>query len=304
MDWTGELMHAEGWSKPFSRPGWLFEIKHDGFRVLAMKERGRVRLHYRRGSDATRSFPDVAAALEEIRAPDFVLDAELVVLEADGRSAFHRLQQRFRLTRPGDVGPAAAAHPASLLAFDVLSARGRDLRALPLIERKRILRELLPPRCPVRYVDHVEERGEAVFREARRLGLEGVMAKRADAPYKAGRATAWVKIPIHHSDEFVIVGFTRPGLGREGGLHVATRRRGKLVYAGRVGTGLTADGIAQARELLGAHRVSAPPCSGAPRGDHTWVQPLVVCEVRYREITPGGLLRHPAFLRFRPDKSA
>jgi len=291
--------------QPFSRAGWLFELKYDGFRLLAGNEGGRARLRYRGGSDATAAFPEVAAALQTLPG-DVVMDGEIVVMDEAGRTHFQRMQKRLMLHRPQEVARAASGGlRATFFAFDLLGVGEYDLRALPLRERKALLRDILPRRGPgsIRYVDHVEGEGLALYEEVRKLDLEGLVAKRADAPYAAGRSADWIKVPVVRTAEFVVVGFTRPGLGMDGGLHLAARERGGLVYAGRVGSGLSGR-LAEVREMLGGFRRADAACLAAPRGrDHTWVEPRVVCEVRYRERTEEGLLRHPVFVRFRPDRS-
>lgn len=302
--WDAEPMLAE-LSPPFSAAGWLFEIKYDGFRMFAGRHRGQPRLRYRRGADATEAFPEVAGALSLMAERDLVMDGEVVILDGDGRPNFQRLQHRFQ-SRRLEATRAARDQPATLFLFDVLSLGRRDLRPLPLLERKAILHQLLPATPVVQYVDHVLGEGEALFEEARSLGLEGIVGKRVGAPYVAGRSRDWRKVRIDRSADFVVVGFTRAGLGEEGGLHVAAYRDGRLVYAGRVGTGFQGGVLAEARTLLTPLRRKAPPCAGiTPRGDdHTWVEARVVCEVRYKEMTDGGLLRQPVFIRFQPDRSA
>jgi bifunctional non-homologous end joining protein LigD len=289
---------------PFDRPGWIFELKYDGFRLLAGNEEGCARLRYRGGSDATAAFPEVAAALAALPG-NVVLDGEVVVVDEAGRTHFQRMQKRRMLRRPEEVARAAAGGlRATYFAFDLLGLEGYDLRPLPLRERKDTLRRLLPRGGALRYVDHVVGRGVALYEEVRKLDLEGLVAKRADAPYSAGRSSDWVKVPVVRTGEFVVVGFTRPGLGMDGGLHLAARERRGLVYAGRVGSGLGGV-LAEVRETLAGFRRAEAACADAPRGrDHTWVEPRVVCEVRYRERTEEGLLRHPVFVRFRPERSA
>jgi bifunctional non-homologous end joining protein LigD len=298
------LMLAGTTAVPFDREGWIFELKYDGFRLLAANEDGRARLRYRGGSDATAAFPEVAAALAALPR-NVVLDGEVVVVDEAGRTHFQRMQQRLMLRRPADVARAAAGRlRATFFAFDLLGLEGYDLRALPLRKRKDLLRGVLPRAGALRYVDHVEGRGVALHEAVRKLDLEGLVAKRASAPYAAGRSSDWIKLPVVRTGEFVVVGFTRPGLGMDGGLHLAVRDRAGLVYAGRVGSGLGGR-LAEVRDTLAAFRRAEAACAGAPRGrDHTWVDPRVVCEVRYRERTEEGLLRHPVFVRFRPERSA
>jgi bifunctional non-homologous end joining protein LigD len=289
--------------EPFDREGWIFELKYDGFRLLAGNEAGRPRLRYRGGSEATAAFPEVAAALSGLPG-NVVLDGELVVVDEAGRTHFQRMQKRLMLRRPDEVARAASGRlRATLFAFDLLGLEEYDLRPLPLRERKEALRGLLPRRGAIRYVDHVAAEGRRLYAEVQKLDLEGMVAKRSDAPYAAGRSSDWIKVPVVRTAEFVVVGFTRAGLGMDGGLHLAARERGGLVYAGRVGSGLGGV-LAQVREVLGGLRRAEAACAAAPRGKgHTWVEPRVVCEVRYRERTEEGLLRHPVFVRFRPDRS-
>jgi bifunctional non-homologous end joining protein LigD len=291
-------------SAPFSGDGWVFEIKYDGFRMRAGRRGGRPRLRYRSGIDATGAFPEIARDLAALADPDVVLDAEVCVIGADGRPAFQRLQQRFQ-ARGGDARRAAARDPATLFAFDLLAAGGRDLRARPLVERKALLRALIPAGSRIRYVDHTTGDGRAFFEEARRLGLEGVVGKRADSAYVSGRSRDWRKVRADRTADFVVVGYTRAALGEEGGLHLAAWDGPVLRYAGRVGSGFEAGVLEEARALLDPLRRERPACEGAPKGGrHVWVEPRVFCEVRYKERTDAGLLRHPVFLRFQRDRLA
>jgi len=301
-----ELMLAQTAERPFSGKGWLFELKHDGFRMLAARARGECRLYYRRGGDARHSFPDVVEALRTVRAEDFVLDGELVILDPQGRSSFQSLQKRFQLLRRPDIGQAARRLPATLFGFDLLALAGHDLRGLPLRERKRLLRLVLPPDSPVRYADHVEEHGEAFYEEVRKRDLEGIVAKRADSPYRAGRWADWLKVRVDRTADFVVVGFTEPRGGRAGfgALHLAWYDEGELTYAGRAGSGFDEAELAGVRSVLEAARRPSCPCRGPaqPGRGHHWVEPRLVAEVRYKEWTDEGLLRQPVFLRFRTDK--
>jgi len=300
-----QVMLAETRPQPFSEPGWLFEIKYDGFRALAAHEGGRGKLIYRHGNDATALYPDLAAALTALPA-DVVLDGEITVCDEQGRPSFERLQQRALLTRQPDIERAALRLPASLFVFDLLAFRDRDLRPLPLATRKALLSRLLPALGPLHYVDHIEARGQEMFEEVTRLGLEGVVAKRAASPYRAGRSSDWLKIRRDRSADFVVVGYTAPRGLRSGlgALHLAAQESGALVYAGRVGSGLAEKDLASLPRELHDDEQPDPPCTGpVPRGPElTWVRPRLVCEVRYKEITSDGLLRQPIFLRWRADK--
>lgn len=182
--------------KPFDRPGWLFELKYDGFRVLAIRRGGETRLLSRRGNDLLPAFPEIAACLAEL--PDIVLDGELVVLDEAGRPQFEWVSRRARTRRPFSVSEAAGREPAVLFAFDILALRGKDVRKLPLMRRKEFVQDALRGSQRVRPVQYVGEQGERLYEAACGLKLEGIVAKRADAPYKAGRSKDWLKIRTPH----------------------------------------------------------------------------------------------------------
>ena len=300
-----QLMLAETAEAPFSRSGWLFEFKYDGYRALAFREDDDVRLYSRNGNDLSASFPELVRALLRLPYRRFLLDGEIVVHDDAGIPSFQRLQKRARLRRAPDIRRAEQTLPANLWLFDVLGFEDRDLRALPLTERKAILRRLLPSVGTLRYSDHVEEHGAALYEQAARVGLEGVIGKKANGPYRAGRSADWLKVRAHRSDDFVVAGWTAPKRGRPGfgALHVAQHRDGALHWAGQVGTGFTEKQLVELRRQLESAALPAPPCTGAPTGrEHGWTAPSLVCEVRYLERTDEGLLRQPVFLRLRSDK--
>ena len=302
-----KLMLAETRDEPFSGDDWLFELKHDGFRLLAARDGDDVRLVYRRGNDATHVFPELARALRALPFPDLVMDGEVVVLDESGRPTFQGMQKRVQLVRRTDLERAAIDRPATLFAFDLLGFEGLDLRRLPLVVRKQVLSGLLPAAGPILYADHVMGQGEAFYEEVRKLGLEGIMAKRADSPYVGGRSPHWVKLRVDRTGDFVVVGFTKPQGGRTGfgALHVGAYEGERLVYVGRAGSGFDEAQLASVRRQLDRVVLEARACEGPwPIGrDHVWVQPELVCEVRYKEWTEEGLLRQPVFLRFRVDKA-
>jgi bifunctional non-homologous end joining protein LigD len=300
------LMLAERRDEPFDAEGWLFELKYDGYRLLARREGGRVELRTRGGEDATAAFPEVEQAVGLLPA-DALVDGELVVLGGDGRPSFQALQGRGQLRRREDAARAAVAAPATLFAFDLLWLGGRDLRGLPLRERKRLLARLVPRLGPLRYADHVEARGRAMFREVEGRGLEGVVGKRADSAYRPGRSADWVKVRVARTDDLAVVGFTAPRGARSGFgalLVAAGGEGGGLTFAGAVGSGFDERQLSALHARLSARRRATPPCGGAvPRGRGvTWVEPELVVEVRYREWTGDGLLRQPVFVRVREDK--
>ncbi len=301
-----ELMLAEPREKAFTKQGWIFELKLDGFRFLASRENGAGKLTTRNGHDLTAAFPEIARSLTALPFDDLVVDGELVVPDDAGRPSFQRLQERARFTRATDIGRAAVEQPASLFLFDLLAAEGYDARSLPLVERKKLLRRVVPELGALRFLEHFETNGEAVFEQVTKLGLEGVVAKKADAPYRAGRSPNWLKIRAERSDDFVVVGFTRPKGSRVGfgALHLGVYDRGALVYAGRVGTGFDTAQLEEYAAALESARRPKPAFKGAgPTGaEHAWIEPRLVAEVRYLEWTDDGQLRQPVFLRFRTDK--
>ncbi|HEY7471418.1 MAG TPA: DNA ligase D [Gemmatimonadota bacterium] len=294
---------------PFSRPGWVFEIKLDGYRLLAARAKGAVRLISRNGNDLTPTFPEIARAVQGLPYEGLVLDGEVVVHDARGLPSFQELQKRGRLTRWNDVQRAAVERPATFYAFDLLACEGLDARELALVERKAVLREVLPKAGPIRFSDHVEEQGKAVYEQATALDLEGIVGKKADSPYRAGqRSRDWVKVRAMRTDDFVVVGWSEPSGSRTGfgSLHLAQHDAdGSLVYAGAVGTGFTTARLAAIAKRLAKLEVDTPPFRGPrpPGRGHHWTRPEVVVEVRYKEVTEEGLLRQPSFLRERDDKS-
>jgi len=303
---AADLMLAETAERPPGGPGWLFELKYDGFRMLAGRADGKTKLLYRKGGDATTAFPEIARAVSLLPFESFVIDGEITVPDEQGHPRFHFLQQRFQLRRHAEIERASFERPAVLWVFDVLGVGPFDARPLPLRARKDILRRMLPRAGPVRFADHIDGEGAAFYDAVKKMGLEGVMAKRADARYRAGRSPDWLKVKADRTGDFAVVGFTHPEGSRRGfgALHIAGAVDGKLVYAGKVGTGFSDAELGALRKSLEPDRRKTPACLGSPpkgRG-HTWVEPRLVVEVRYKEWTPEGQLRQPAYLRLRDDK--
>jgi bifunctional non-homologous end joining protein LigD len=317
---TVHPMLAETADKAFTDPGWLFELKLDGYRLIASKSRGEARLVTRKGNDYTDVFPEVARAIKALPLDHCVLDGEVVVLDARGMPSFSRLQQRGRLSSPIEVRRAAVELPATFYAFDLLAVDDFDLRPLPLARRKEFLAEAVPKLGAVRRLDHIEGEGTAFLEQVSALGLEGIIAKKKDAPYRAGRTAQWLKIKTERTDDFVIVGFTEPRGSRAhlGALQLADIVNGALVYAGRAGTGFNDELLSELGAMLRPIVRRDPPCEGpvgspgaAPSPSAgipetrttTWVDPVHVCEVRFADWTPDGVLRFPTFLRLRHDKA-
>jgi bifunctional non-homologous end joining protein LigD len=314
-----ELMFAESRDEAFTSDDWIFELKLDGYRILAAKRGHDVLLLTRSGLDYTAAFPEVVRALKALPHDDCVLDGEVTVLDPQGKPSFARLQRRGRLTNALDIRQAAVELPATYFAFDLVAFEDFDLRDVPLLERRRLLAEIVPRLGAVRGLDHIPREGEAMYREVERLGLEGIIAKRAQSRYVAGRSAQWLKIKADRTGDFVIVGYTQPKGTRPfiGALQLAELVEGRLCYAGRVGTGMDDAMLAELIGLISPDIRRDAPCHGmavrpgeAPLPSEgipetattTWVEPRHVCEVRYRDVTPDGLLRHSSFLRLRDDK--
>ena len=310
---TAAASDQPGWMDPelatltqdrFSDPAWIYERKLDGERCLAFRSGTGARLMTRNQKEDTSTYPELTEALAAQRASDFIIDGEIVAFD-DGQTRFARLQQRLGVRHPGP--DLLAEVPVCFYIFDVLWADGRDLRPLPLRERKRILRDLLTFDGPLRFTEHVDTDGEAYYRQACASGWEGVIAKRADAPYHAGRSKDWLKFKCESGQEFVIGGFTDPHGARTGFgalLLGYYDPGGKLVYAGKVGTGFTQRTLDSLHATLAGLEQDHPPFDRGrlPRSGVHWVQPRLVGEVGFSEWTTDGELRHPRFQGLRDDK--
>jgi bifunctional non-homologous end joining protein LigD len=303
---TQPFMLATLAERPFSGKDWLFEVKYDGVRVLAHRLGEAVELYGRSGQVITGRYPELVGALRALPVEAFLIDGEIAALDESGKPSFERLQARMHLTSPRDTARAAAAVPVIGIFFDCLALDGHDLRRLPLLDRKECLRLLLPPLGPVRYGDHVLEHGEAFFEAASAERLEGIVAKKVKSLYVGGRSREWIKVKCLRRQEFVIGGYTDPQGGRSyfGALHVGIYDGPRLVYVSKVGTGFDEASLKtlwEALQPLG--RPTSPFAIGAPTGrGHHWVEPKLVCEVRFTEWTKEGGIRHPAFLGLRADK--
>src|ERR1700732_111503 len=280
---------------------WLHEIKYDGYRLFVRIEYGVARLVPPNGLDWTAKFPDLAQAFARLPVETALIDGELVCLASDGTTSFSGLQDAISTGKTGAL---------NFFAFDLLYHDGWDLTGAALEDRKAALSEIIPPQAEgiLHYSDHQAGQGPAVLRQASSLGLEGIVSKRRDAPYRAGRGTAWLKIKCRNRDEFVVVGFTDPEGRREGfgallaGYYDAS---GTLCYAGRVGTGFSAARLADLRQRLDALGASAPPVvlpKDTPRKGGHWVRPALVAAVAFAGWTADAILRHASFQGLREDK--
>jgi bifunctional non-homologous end joining protein LigD len=300
-------MLASADDEPFRRRGWLFELKYDGVRALAEKRGERVRIFARSGAERTAQYAEVANALRHLPIDAAILDGEVVAIDALGRSSFERIQRRFRPSDPEAVARARREVPVAFYAFDLIAVADHDLGELPLATRKALLARLTPRTGFIRFADHVEEDGIGLFAAAQQHGLEGIVAKRADSKYEAGRRTrSWLKLKVPRTQALAIAG-ALPGRGSRGAigsLLLAGRRDGEWVYLGNVGSGLRAEHLVALERALAARHVERPPFAGGPsrwpKGVR-FARPELVCEVRFSEVTSGGLLRHPVLLVLRDD---
>ena len=289
---------------PFSHDEWVFEIKYDGYRLLAGKEDGEVRLISRNRHDFTIVFPEIAEVLKSLPYDDFLLDGEVVVHDAEGLPSFAGLQQRGRLTRKLDIGRAAVQWPATLYAFDLLLFGEYDLRRFALTERKHLLSEVLPTAGPIRISEHIEREGEAMFEQLKALKLEGIVCKRAGSTYVGRRSSDWIKASARSSDDFAVAGFTRPKGSRVGfgALLLAQRGADGWVYAGRVGGGFGDEEIAAVTERLATAKEGEPPRDPDDETGARWIVPEFVVEVAFKRRSAKGRLRQPTFVCLRDDK--
>jgi bifunctional non-homologous end joining protein LigD len=298
--------------KPFSNPGWLFEPKLDGYRVIATVDGGEVRLASRRGLDCSAEYPWLVEALKRQPYPDAIFDGEIVALDEEGRSSFQLLQNRMSEPRPFLL----------FYAFDLLYRDGYDLRGVPLEQRQALLTASLLPGVRLRIVDTYPEHGVALYDAALASGMEGIVAKRRDSRYETGKRTdSWLKIKATHSDEFVVGGYTVGSGSRDktfGSLVVGYYKPGatKLTYVGHAGSGFDERTLHSVFSKLKTLRAAESPFDGPvptvgrwvrpgkAEGPITWVTPDLVAQVKYAEMTSDGIMRAPVFLGLRDDKAA
>jgi len=290
-----EPMNAVLTDERFSDPGWIFERKLDGIRCLAFKSDKRVQLRSRNDLSLNGRFPQIVAALEDDLVANVVLDGEIVAFDG-AQTSFARLQQRGE--RPTRV---------FFYVFDILRVAGEDVTGQPLRERKALLRRSLRFADPIRMTAHRNGDGEAFFAEACRKGWEGLIAKRADAPYTHGRSRDWLKFKCSAEQELVVGGYTAPRGSRTdlGALLLGYYGDRGLRYAGKVGTGFTRATLHDlAAKLAPLRRDTSPFADEVRERGATWVEPQLVAQVGFTEWTRDGRLRHPRFLGLREDKAA
>jgi bifunctional non-homologous end joining protein LigD len=333
-----EPMHAESADAPFNHDDWMWEPKLDGYRVLAFIDEHGVRLRSRRGLELAATFPRLAAELREQAVRGMLLDGEIVAFDAAGRPSFNALQNRFQLKNARDIAAADRSTPTLYFAFDLLHFEGIDLRKAPYRDRRRYLAQCLLP-SPLVQLVHASDDGEALHAAALASGFEGVIGKRKDSRYEAGkRSPSWLKVKPTRSADFVIGGYTRGKgsraplgallIGYWDDLHATARSasgsardtgeahrsaasgraqdRGKLRYASHVGSGFDDRSLARVKERLEALHTRRCPFADKPEVNApvTWVRPELVAEVAFQQWTDDGSLRAPVFLRLRDDIDA
>ena len=277
---------------PFDRPGWIFEEKYDGYRILAYKESEVVTLLSRNGKDRTGSYAAIAEAIGRIRARTLLLDGEMVVFDR------HRVS-RFQLLQQG--GQALYA------TFDCLYRNGSDLRDQPLSARRAILEEVLPKTGTIFVSRRLADNGLEAYRAAKRHGYEGMVAKNLSSIYQEGRSRDWLKVKVHQEEEFVIVGYTAPSGSRKhlGALLLGAYEVTKLRYVGKVGTGFSEKTLLNLSRLLRPLVTENPGITELPKQRGlTFVKPQLVAQIAFEEWTADKKLRQPVFLGLRDDKKA
>ncbi len=283
---------------------WLLERKFDGERCVGRKVGGDVRLESRTGRDLTGTYPEVRAAVAAQQSRDIVLDGEVVAYDGD-QTSFTRLQQRLGVSTP--TPEQVAEYPVVYCVFDLLGLDGEDLTVRPLVERRARLTRTIRPSSALELTEAWSDDAQGRFAAACRSGWEGLIAKRADAPYVAGRSKDWLKLKCVWEQEFVIGGYTDPAGSRTdfGALLVGYYEQGALRYAGKVGTGYSNATLHDLGIRLRKLETAAPVFVDArpiPRGAH-WTRPKLVAQIGFAEWTNDGRLRQPRFLGIRDDKS-
>lgn len=291
-------MLAKLHEKPFDKPDWIYEIKWDGYRAIADVSKKHSRLYSRNGLSFKYVYPVIFDELTKIK-KDVVLDGEIVALDEHGKPSFQLIQQY------GENPNVTLCY----YVFDCLYVNGKSIEDKPLIERKQILKQLLPQSDIIRYCDHIEGQGKAFFKAMQKQGLEGMIAKRADSIYSENsRSSDWLKVKHVVMEEAVIAGFTEARGSRKffGALILGLYKKGKLIYIGHTGTGFTQ------RVLKDVYNQMKPLITDKSPFDTkvtvnapvTWIKPKLVCNLKYSEITADGNRRHPVFMGLRVDKDA
>jgi len=277
--------------KPFHKPGWIYEEKYDGYRILAYKEGDRVTLLSRNGNDRTATYASVARAIQKLRARTLLLDGEVVAFDKQGISRFQLLQE--------------GSAPTAYAVFDCLYREDRDLRH-DALETRRPVAESAIGKADILMISHrLADNGLEAFKFAKKKGYEGVVAKDLSSPYIEGRSSKWLKVKVHQEEEMVIAGFTKPEGSRThfGALLLGAYENGNLRYVGKVGTGFNENTLAALYQKFKPLIRSKPPFVNPPREkDVTYLKPKLVAQISFQEWTADRKLRQPVFLGLRDDK--
>jgi bifunctional non-homologous end joining protein LigD len=293
-------------------PDWLYEVKLDGIRAVAVKDGPQVRLFSRRPRDVTDEYPEIVSALARLSARQLVVDGEIVAFDARGRTSFQLLQNRKR---------SGSRTNLFFIMFDLLHLNGRDVISAPLVERRAMLEKLMGRNSgPLRFSVTLDATASRIWKEVNKLGLEGIIAKRRDSKYEPGRRSgAWVKVKAQNEQEFVIGGYTPPRGSRQyfGSILVGYYDARKLLFASRVGTGFNTRSLRSLFNIF--QKLRTPDCpfanlptqrsgkfgqgvTAADMKQCVWLKPQLVCQVRFQEWTHDDNLRQPVFLGLREDK--
>lgn len=277
--------------KPFHKPGWIYEEKYDGYRILAYKEGDRVTLVSRNGNDRTATYAAVTRAIRQLPTRTLLLDGEIVAFDRHGISRFQLLQ----------VGSTATVYAV----FDCLYNSGRDVRGEPLEKRRAAAEAAIDETKGLMISRRLPDNGMEAYRIATKKGYEGLVAKDLSSPYFEGRSSKWLKVKVHQEEEMVIGGFTKPEGARQyfGALLLGAYHRAKLLYVGKVGTGFNENTLASLYRKLKPLAQSKPAFADPPRArDVTYVRPILVAQIAFQEWTADRKLRQPVFLGLRDDK--
>jgi DNA ligase D-like protein (predicted ligase) len=302
-------------AEPFDSPDFTYEIKWDGYRLLAFIENG-TRLQSRNGKEISYLFPDLAQIHQWFRRPGCLVDGEVIALR-DGKPSFAQLQQRAQLQDPRQIREAQKNIPVVYVVFDLLYRDYQSIYEQPLSLRRNLLQETLTPSAEIILANWVEAKGQSYFESVSALGLEGVIAKRSDSVYLPGqRVKSWLKFKRKQTDYFLICGYTKKtsSRGELSALILGAYQEGNLTYCGLVGTGFTVWELEVMQRELDRIRIPESPFTGIVKipgvpkwgwsvkpAELVWVKPLVVCRVEYTEQTADGSLRHPSFQEICPE---
>src|SRR5579863_9971146 len=293
-----------GKGEPPATSDWVYEIKWDGVRAICFIESGKLKMFSRNGNAIDKQYPELSILPHQVRAKQAIIDGEIAALDPQGRPSFELLQRRINVAEASAIARLARSHPVVFFAFDLLYLDGRDLRGEPLVERKKLLKEILKPDDVIRYSEHFDTNASELLAAVKQQGLEGIIGKRAQSRYESRRSSDWVKWKVVDSADFVICGYTEGDRHGLGALVLGTRGPGgKLTWAGNVGTGFDAAMVKTLFAKLAPLVTKQSPLEaarGLPR-KVVWTKPELICEVRFANWTEEGRLRAPVFLGLRED---